>query len=662
MAEVNVIILLGQSNAEGFATTASLPLSLRGPQANTFVFNFDNNAREILNCDGVGLNLPNNNTTHVLGFAGPEMSLCAAAVADLGGIELFKFAVAGTPLGPYSSSEWNVPANDLIAVFAARWNAYVAVLAGLGHTPKVKLIVWYQGETDANLEGNDAAYFGLFKPFIAAVRSTVLYNVTPYLIRWVTCVIPNNNLLPTVSATIHRINNIRGAQYRAGWDDPEYRIVDTNRFSHTTDLVHLDTEGIVDCGEAIWEAYLLDYNNSMALENYDLVSLRTRLAEEFGIDTSIGANVTTIDRRINDAISWIVNRRKNWPWLEREISLDVGERSQSVVDSRYGAGVFSVHQSQVFGCTYSLNPLAPREVVDFDGRGHEGLIIQSASGTNAQLRHAYRGDAQICSITALTVGNPTIITVNLTTTQGGTAALPTNVTNFYVAILGATHSLGTFVGTHLATRINATQFSIPINSAAFVGIVITNATAQIAKEFRIAQAYFELPEDFIRSSTLHTDEDVEENTMLYRVPTTFEREVRANRLATIIDRIYSVVVDPLNLSSRKYLALYPYFNTRNVLHLKYFGDAKKLVADSDVPDVPRSDRFVVWYASAWFVAQWQKDATMIPVYRDSALNELERMTKEYQLSNDITEHMPADSGASLGPVRGPDGFPEFEEP
>ena len=81
MALKKCLILLGQSNQEGVANKLDLPASLRGAQANTFVFNYENNARETLNCDGAGANLPNNNTLHSAGLVGPEMSLCAAAVA-----------------------------------------------------------------------------------------------------------------------------------------------------------------------------------------------------------------------------------------------------------------------------------------------------------------------------------------------------------------------------------------------------------------------------------------------------------------------------------------------------------------------------------------------------------------------------------------------------
>jgi len=65
----------------------------------------------------------------------------------------------------------------------------------------------------------------------------------------------------------------------------------------------------------------------------------------------------------------------------------------------------------------------------------------------------------------------------------------------------------------------------------------------------------------------------------------------------------------------------------------------------------------VWYASCWFVAQWQKENDLVGFYRDGALGELERMTKEYQLSDDITEDIPRGSSYD-DPTIG--GFPNFD--
>lgn len=664
MAAKTLRILLGQSNPEGYADKASLPAALRGAQANSRIFNYENNLWEILNCDGVGANLPNNTTYHTANKAGPEMSLSAAITAAEGECWLFKFCVPSTTMGPAAVyREWNVESVDLSAELFTRFGAAVTALTALGHTIQTIEVYWYQGEGDTFIEGNDAAYFGLYRRFITDIRTWLAGFKTDQLpsnIKWIAVLI-HDLILSSGAATffISRTRNVRSALMKAGWDDPNYRIVDADRFSFQTDLIHLDTQGVVDCGDAMYAASLLTYNNTMALEDYSLYSLRNRVAEEFGIDLSVALNVNRIDKRINDAISWVVNRRKNWPWLEKDTAINVGEPSTSPVDVRYGAAIFSLAQNQGVYSSFTQTPIVARELIDFEGDGQAGLMVQAYSTNTIQLRQGYRGDAQVCAVTGITVGNPTILTVSLTTAQGGTAEIPANVATFGVLIAGNAMSVGNLNGYHYATRISSTQFSIAVNTVALT--VVTLGTAQIAKEFTIAQGYFELPDDYIRNSTAHTDEDLAENTIFYRHPTIFEREVKANRLISTLNRIYSVVVDPMGMSSKKYMVVFPYFTERSAMYVKYFGDAKKLVADDDVPDVPRSDRFVVLYASLWFAAQWQKDMELLAFYRDGALNELERMTKEYQLSDDITENTPQTENVS-GAIRGPDSFPEFDLP
>jgi len=663
MAVKNVIVRLGQSNEEGRGNKLDLPLSLRGPQANTFIFNFENNAMELLNVDGVGPNLPNNTTGHIAGRFGPEMSNAAAAVAALGEIYIFKFAVDSSVLGPSAIFPvWNSEtATGLFPPFMVRWNAFKAVMTGLGHTIKVLYVDWKQGDSDCFVEGNDLAYYGLYKRFMKEVRAFVMPN-DPLPCRWVSnlthhLVIPSG---PAGIFLVQRAKNVRSAQLRAGWDDANYRVYDSDGYSYLPDLIHLDSQGNIDIGVAEWNAYSLSYNNSMALEDYTLKSIRERLADDFGIDLSKQNNVIALDKKINDGIAWISNRRKNWPHLERDTSINVGETTPTLADIRYGAGIFTKSNNQVPYTSWSNTPISPREIVDLNGQGREGILCVSISSNTMLLKHGFRGDAQVVGTLLITTGNPTIFTINLATTQGGTCHIPTNVATFGVAIAGSLHDGAlTYDGYYYATRIADDKFSIPVNSTGHVLVAL--GVAQVAREFKVAQAYFELPDDFIRNSACHTDEDTEENTVRYIHPTLFEREIRARKLHTSLDRIYSVTVDPLNINPKKYAWMYPYFLDRRVLHFKYFGDAKKLVSDEDVPDVPRSDRIVVLYAAGWFVAQWQKDAEMIPVYRDGALGELDRMTKEYQLADDFTENFPSSDDVP-GIPHGPSGFPEFDEP
>lgn len=665
MALKNVIVLLGQSNQEGQASIASLPVSLRGPQSNAIIYNDDNNALETLNCDAVGANQPNNTTGHLVGKCGPELSLAAEAVAELGEIYLFKYSVSASSMAPYAAGPgcWNVESVDLAAEFFTRWNRFVAAMALAGHTINVLFVSWLQGDSDTFVEGNDIAYFGLYKRFINDTRNLLQPYNTERKVKWVAGLF-HELILPSgpIIFLVRRAKNVRAALMRAGWDDPLYRIYDTDHFSFQTDLIHLDTQGVVDCGIAQWNAYGLSYNNSMALEDYNLQSIRERAAEEFGIDLDVQENVLTIDKRINDAIAWVVNRRKNWPFQERSATIEVGERTTSITAERYGAGIFSLGQDQVQYCSFNQSSIEPRELIDFDGDGYTGVMAVSFVGYTMTLRHGYRGDVQRCTITSITPGNPTVIEVSLATAQGGTAEIPSHVATFGV-LLSGTHLTvpATIDGYYFATRISATSFSVDVNTTALV--FDANGVATIAREFRVAQGYFELPEDFIREYTAHLVADTVENTLYFKHSSLFEREVKQNRAVTNLRKIFTVLPDPLGTSSRMYMAVYPYFTVRDQIQLMYYADAKKLVADTDTPDIPRSERFVVLNAANWFVAQWQKqEPAVIAGYRDLALQELERMSKEYQLSDDISEDSESFESDIGGPIRGPVGFPAFDEP
>lgn len=397
----------------------------------------------------------------------------------------------------------------------------------------------------------------------------------------------------------------------------------------------------------------------MALEDYTLVSIRTRLAEEFGVDiVNQTENADIIDKRINDAIAWVVNRRKNWPWMEKEASLDVGELSTSITNPRYGAAIFYKMQRQATNAVFSQTALAAREFVDFDGKGHDGIMATAiTAGTTITLEHAYMDSSQICTITTITAGNPTTIKVSLAASDDASVTIPANVSTFPVIITGATGTGTQPNGTHSATRTGSDTFTVPVNTTG--STFATNGTAQVGREFTIAQSFFALPQDFVRSDAAHTDIDTNWNTLVFRNTTSFEREIKADRVVSDLNRIYTVLPDPINVDDTKYLAVFPYFTGRNVIHVKYFGDARKLVGDNDVPDVPRSDRFVLWYAAAWFVAQWQRDTDMVTFYKDSALTELERMAKEYQLADDISEDYPSTTD-SLPDLPQATGFPEFD--
>jgi hypothetical protein len=70
------------------------------------------------------------------------------------------------------------------------------------------------------------------------------------------------------------------------------------------------------------------------LQDYTLLTLRDRLAVEFGLSNTVGSDdAVFIDNKINQAMHWIVRARPSWHWLRRELVINVPA-------SRTGSGVF----------------------------------------------------------------------------------------------------------------------------------------------------------------------------------------------------------------------------------------------------------------------------------------------------------------------------------
>jgi hypothetical protein len=144
-------------------------------------------------------------------------------------------------------------------------------------------------------------------------------------------------------------------------------------------------------------------------------------------------------------------------------------------------------------------------------------------------------------------------------------------------------------------------------------------------------------------------------------PTRFNEVKHAGVTTASKDRYYTVVKDPIEDDTlsieQKFLAVFPYIAAYEVIKLKYWRGAPKLVQDADKPIVPWEDRLVVWWACAWFVAQWQEDER-IAVYRDSALNALEDMKNEHSFADDEDEDDRV--GDPTGFIYPPSGYEDFD--
>ena len=307
----------------------------------------------------------------------------------------------------------------------------------------------------------------------------------------------------------------------------------------------------------------------MALEDYDLASLRLRLQEEFAIDTSDTATKTIIDKRINDAQTWIVRRRPNWPWMKKK-------------------GVFNTIAAVTGACTVT------------------------------------KGSTSFTSIATITPTARSFITLEASGTTATSA--------------------------HLVVSVDG---STAVVDAQYLS---TTASGTVC---RLVQGMFQLPDDFLRMDgpPLIMGEYPTSTELRYQDPELFQRNQYRQTPALLNNLRYTVTRDPLDLEERKYLLVFPYIADQRVIRYQYHRDCPKLVSDSDIPIVPRSDRMALWYGAAWFVAQW-RGAETTQMYRDQALASIEQMATEYELVDDESGFAMSDYEPDL--VLPPPGYEDFD--
>lgn len=174
MAVRDVIVMLGQSNQEGEALVSGLPASLTGPQSNRWIWSLVPQRNEILNVDvGNNMSFPPAIITH-----GPELTLAEAAVAELGKVWIFKYAIDGTSLGPGSFFWWHPNAlplsSNLFDNFKTFFGQFVSFMEKRGDIVNVIFVNWFQGEADAIFEGLAESYYGALQHLKDKIRDFLL--------------------------------------------------------------------------------------------------------------------------------------------------------------------------------------------------------------------------------------------------------------------------------------------------------------------------------------------------------------------------------------------------------------------------------------------------------------------------------------------------------
>lgn len=172
---VNVVLLGGQSNMDGWAYTANLPANLQQPQ-NDVLF-YRNAATPTLQALApASLNGQ---------CFGPEITF-GRAIADAKPTEKFaiiKHAVGGTSLGNANglANSWYPSGGQKYADFKSTVNSGLTALTNAGYTPHVVGMLWLQGENDSALLADANAYQQNLTNLIGDVRANYGANL-PFII------------------------------------------------------------------------------------------------------------------------------------------------------------------------------------------------------------------------------------------------------------------------------------------------------------------------------------------------------------------------------------------------------------------------------------------------------------------------------------------------
>jgi hypothetical protein len=239
---IDLIVLFGQSNAEGGAPRAGLQEHLVGPLPMVRMWNDAMGAWQALEA-GV------NNTLFAGGvWAGPEMGIGEAMASAGRPLWLVKLALYATTLGPSPGpwNEWGVTAGELYPELLRRIDAAAAAARSLGLAPNVRLVCMMQGESDALDAGLAASYSRHLDRFVRQLRVDLAARaldgdtVVPFRIGLVS---PH-----LAAAGFPFLTEVRLAQQRIAATVPACTAIETSGLPLQPDGVHFSLPGVLQLG------------------------------------------------------------------------------------------------------------------------------------------------------------------------------------------------------------------------------------------------------------------------------------------------------------------------------------------------------------------------------------------------------------------------------
>lgn len=187
---------------------------------------------------------------------------------------------------------------------------------------------------------------------------------------------------------------------------------------------------------------------------------------------------------------------------------------------------------------------------------------------------------------------------------------------------------------------------------------VYRGTTEAALSAQVYKGVFELPSDFNRLEYAGFLDSLTGVQMNYVSPVEFDKIKNEIIVISLRDVIYTVRADPLGLTKKFYLCVFPYINELTTIKLVYWGQPTTLANNSDVPVISENDQDCLFYFAAWFYAQ-ARGFESFQFYRDQAMTELRQMMKiTEKVDEDNT--VPTTSSDPSSFIPGPPNYPEFE--
>ena len=247
-AAAAIVVLFGQSNAEGHADGSALPPTLLGPQPA---------ARMWQEWTGSFAAIEHGVNTRSYGpaaWCGPELTLAHALTTTGRVLYLLKVAAPGATLGPSPGpwSEWNPGAGELYAVLLHRLDAAADALRAQGLRPHVGALCMMQGESDAT----DARLARTYRDNLAALFAALQRDLHQ---RGLAGAVPPAVALGLVhprlsAAAFPFVDEVRRAQHAAALALPRGVVVETADLTFRPDGVHFDLAGVTTLGQRFTRA------------------------------------------------------------------------------------------------------------------------------------------------------------------------------------------------------------------------------------------------------------------------------------------------------------------------------------------------------------------------------------------------------------------------